>query len=686
MTFRALLLAGATSFIAVSLAGGALAQSAAADRPDDAYDLGELVVTARNRDGQPVGGAAIRAEDMRRFDRASVDQALDLIPGAAAGATGGSRNERLIFIRGFDRFQTTLSIDGIRVFLPADNRIDFARFLTADLSQVQVSKGYVSVLDGPGGMGGAINLVTRRPSRPLEAELRIGAGFDGDGGANSHTVSGRIGGASERFYLQLSGAFSDRDHWSLPDDFTPTVLEDGGEREFSAAEDWRVNLKAGFTPNATDEYSLTYTRQEGSKNAPYHVTDTASTRYWSWPYWNIDSLAFLSRTQFGENAWLKTRLYRNSFENALFSFDNPAQTSQTQRRAFRSYYEDESWGGNLELGLRLTANDTLRIAVFHRRDEHVEWQQSFAPAPFTEPRHVTTEDTWSIAVENTHAFGRAVDLIVGASWDYRDLKRAEDYNDNRFVHHPLTDDSALNVQAMLVWRPDADSQFYTSLSSRTRFPTLFERFSSRFGTAVPNPDITTERAVNLEIGGRRRFASGLHVEGAVFYADLQDALIQVPVDLGPPFGVTNQTRNVGSGANYGLEIAARGDVSPGLSLGAHYTWLKREFDTPNDPSYRPTGAPEHRLFAWADWRVNDRLTVTPSLETASGRWTYRSIAPVGYYETGSVTLAHLSAELTLTPRIDLIFGVRNLLDETYVLTDGFPEEGRNFRLDLRMRY
>lgn len=686
MTFRTILLAGAVGFVAISMADAAAAQSETDERADDVYELGELVITARNRDGRPVGGAAITGDDMRRFDKASVDQALDLIPGAAAGSSGGSRNERLIFIRGFDRFQTTLSIDGVRVFLPADNRIDFGRFLTADLSQVQVSKGYVSVLDGPGGMGGAVNLVTRRPSRPFEGELRVGASFDGDGGVNSHTVSGRVGGAGERFYMQLSGAFSDRDHWSLPDDFVPTPLEDGGERAFSATEDWRVNVKAGFTPNDSDEYSLTYTRQEGSKNAPYHVTDTASTRYWSWPYWNIDGLAFLSRTQLGQDRWLRTRLYRNTFENALFSFDDAAQTGQTQRRAFRSYYEDESWGGNLELGQRLTPSDTLRAAVFYRRDEHAEWQRSFAPADFTEPRHVTVEDTWSIAVENTHAFGDAIDLIVGASWDYRDLKRAEDYNDNRFVHHPLTDDSALNGQAMLVWCPDPDSQFYVSVSSRARFPTLFERFSSRFGTAVPNPDITAERALNLEIGGRRRFTSGLQVEGAIFHADLQDALIQVPVDLGPPFGVTNQTRNVGSGSNYGFEIAATGQVSPALRLGANYTWLKREFDTPNDPAYRPTGAPEHKLFAWADWTVNDRLTVTPSLEAASGRWTYGSVAPVGYYEIDSVVLAHLSAELALTPRVDLIFGARNLLDETYVLTDGFPEEGRNFRLDLRMRY
>src|SRR5688500_10153758 len=32
-------------------------------------------------------------------------------------------------------------------------------------------------------------------------------------------------------------------------------LEDGGRRNGSDTQDWRVNLKAGYTPNATDEYS-----------------------------------------------------------------------------------------------------------------------------------------------------------------------------------------------------------------------------------------------------------------------------------------------------------------------------------------------------------------------------------------------------------------------------------------------
>lgn len=150
---------------AAPAAAWAQAQSA------DVYTLGELQVTARDREGSMIGGAVVGGEDLRRFDKGSLDRALDLAPGTTGGNSGGSRNERLVFVRGFDRFQTTLSVDGVRIFLPADNRIDFARFLTADLSEIQVSKGYVSVLDGPGSLGGAINLVTRKPTEVLEGEV-----------------------------------------------------------------------------------------------------------------------------------------------------------------------------------------------------------------------------------------------------------------------------------------------------------------------------------------------------------------------------------------------------------------------------------------------------------------------------------------------------------------------------------
>ncbi|MDN3713561.1 TonB-dependent receptor plug domain-containing protein [Paracoccus cavernae] len=135
-----------------------------------AFVLGTIVLTASGEELGAGGTTAIvDSEEILHSNRQTLDDAMRVVPGVSVGNTGGSRNERLISVRGFDRLQVPLSVDGIRVYLPADNRLDFGRFLTPDLAEVQVQKGYVSVLNGPGAMGGAINLVTRKPTAPSRA-------------------------------------------------------------------------------------------------------------------------------------------------------------------------------------------------------------------------------------------------------------------------------------------------------------------------------------------------------------------------------------------------------------------------------------------------------------------------------------------------------------------------------------
>lgn len=693
-------LVGATVTALLSLPVMAAEQPASAD-----FTLGEVVVTARTRDNQLIGGAQIEPGSMRTLDRGSVDEAIELISGTSMGNTGGSRNERLIFIRGFDRFQTTLSIDGVRVFLPADNRIDFARFLTADLSAIQVSKGYVSVLDGPGALGGAVNLVTRKPTAPLDADAVAQISLDGDGSHAAHQVSGRIGTLKDRWYLQASGTSTRADHWSLSKDFKPTTLEDGGARTNSNSHDYRVNLKAGFTPNDSDEYALNHTKQAGQKNAPYHVTDTASTRYWSWPYWDLDSLYFLSHTTLPGGGWLNSRVYVNSFSNALYSYDNAAQTVQSLPRAFRSYYDDTAQGARIEYGRPLGAGNTLRAAAHYRRDEHVEWQEGFirVPAtgnpfsnvPYPEARQTTLEDTWSLALEDTRQLGPRIDLVTGVSYDWTNLKRAEDVNvtvsgssvNQLPVPYPLRNANAWNGQAALSYALSDATRLHLSASSRARFPTLFERFSSRMGTAVPNPDIDAERAVNYELGASARHASGAEVEAALFYSDIRDALLSVPVVFGAPINATlNQTRNVGEGRYTGIELQGSAPLGATLKLAGNYTWLNRELTDPTNAAFRPTGVPTHRALAYLEWSAMPALSVSPSIEWASDRWTVTSsssITPPRYYRTGSYTLVNLALDWRLNPQIDVLLGGRNLLDRSYELVDGFPEAGRSLYVNLR---
>jgi iron complex outermembrane receptor protein len=697
---RAHLLAAAA---AIGFVSPAFAQTAPAASPGGNFALGEIVVTApRIVEGPGIGSATLSAEAMYSFNRVTLDDAVNLIPGVNGANSGGSRNERLIYVRGFNRFQVPLSIDGIRVYLPADNRLDFGRFLTSDVAEIQVAKGYVSVLDGPDGMGGAINLVTRRPTKALEAEARgmltLGRSVEYAG----YNVSGLIGTRHDKWYAQASYARNRQDHWDLAGGYIPNANEDGGERDLSETSDWRVNAKVGFTPNATDEYAISYTRQEGAKKAPISTVDPiASQRFWTWPAWNTDSLYFLSTTALPGDAVLKTRAFRNSFYNMLRSFDNRSENSQTLGRSFNSPYWDDAWGGSAELALKPFAADTIAFSFHYRRDKHVEAQQSY-PSGATEPKQESLEDTISLAAENKLALSPQLTFTAGVGIDWRSLKKAEEYGAplgtngaSRLYNYPMANSQIWNGQGRLDWTGSDGTLAHVSISSRGRFPTIFERFSQRFNTSIPNPGLKPERATNYEVGASHSFGP-LRAEGALFYSRVTNAIVNFPTfpayactastTPGPCPQVTlTQSRNLGHGDYYGGEISLDARIGSTLSLGANYTYLHRKLKDPSNAAFRPADVPTHKAFLYADWSPVERLHVIPSLDVASDRWTVTSAAPIVYYRTGSYANAGLRIDYRLPAGIDLGVGARNLFDDNR-LVDGYPEQGRSFFVSLRAKY
>lgn len=689
------ILAAITATSALVLSRPALAQGEAQPATGGAFRLGQITVTAPRPEGLEIGGETLTAEAIRALNRNTLDDAVNVMPGISSANSGGSRNERLIFLRGFDRFQVPLSIDGVRVYLPADNRLDYGRFLTPDIAELQVAKGYASVLDGPGAMGGAINLVTRKPTREIESEVRGTLNLDRDMDYAGHTLYASLGTRHERWYAQASYARNEQDHWDLPGGFAPTATENGGARDFSKSKDWRVNVKLGFTPNATDEYAISYTRQEGSKNAPLHVTDPLGTqRFWNWPYWNIESIYFLSTTAIGDNGTIKTRIYRNTFDNLLRGFDNRTQTTQTLAvgRVFNSWYDDEAHGGSVQFDI---ASDTNRLsmAVHYRRDRHVEYQQTFGASGLTEPPQRNLEDIWSIAIEDEVRLAPALKLTLGASYDLRNLQVAEEFGTvpglagQRLFSYPIRDANAWNAQGQLVWTPDVTTRVHASVSSRARFPTIFERFSSRFGGATSNPDLKSERATNLELGAARDFGT-IRIEGSVFYSHVDDVILAYPFTFSGQ-SVT-QSRNVGAGDYHGVEIAMNGQLGPALNFGANYTYTHRKLSNPSIIGYRLTDVPEHKGFAYLSWKPVSRVTVLPSLDFASDRWTVTPATANGfsptYRRTGSYAVANLRIDFELAEGIELGVGARNLFDDYYMLTDGFPEAGRSFFASARARF
>lgn len=673
--------------LALALQPGAHAADSSAETADgEVFKLGQITVTGkREKEETAVGTATLSREQLWNFTRDGLPDALNLVPGVVTTAGAGNRNESAISIRGFDRWQVPLLMDGIRLYLPADNRIDFDRFLTPDLSEIQVSKGYVSVLNGPDGLGGSINLVTRKPVKAFEAEVRASGAFSSDLDYNGSTLYANIGSRQEKFYVQTSVEQRDVKGWYLSKDFTPTVAEDGGERDHTSKKDWRVNVKAGFTPNATDEYSLNYVYQSGEKHGIGAVTGTSAISTWDWPKWDTSSLYWLSNTQLDGKTYLKTRAYYNKFVNDLVAFTNVSLTTPN----WTSYYDDNARGASVEVGTDHLPQQTLKAAIHYRRDEHSEWQRTHARtgvAEFVEPKQYNIENVVSLALEDTWHATDKLDLVAGISHDKRSTSKAEDWTAaTGLFDYPTADNSATNYQGAAIYRYSTTGKAHFAVSNRTRFANVFERFSSRFGGATSNPWLEPERALNIELGIADEILPGLRGEAAVFHNRVKDVIQSVTI---PWTGgtTTSQSQNVGDATYKGLELALTYTLSTRLDVGGNYSYVHTEVKNPNDPNARLTTTPRNKALAFARWRPLDGLLVLPSVEYADARWSTSATTSGAYVKTGQYVLANVKLEYQVLPGWDLSLTARNLFDRNYAVSDGYPQEGRNFVVGTRYQF
>jgi iron complex outermembrane receptor protein len=341
---------------------------------------------------------------------------------------------------------------------------------------------------------------------------------------------------------------------------------------------------------------------------------------------------------------------------------------------------------SVESGADLTGANTLKTAVFYRGDVHREQQTSRPTHPTlssTEPVQEQAQHTWSAALEDTVHATSTVDVVGGVSYDRYEVTKAEDFTAARGVfEYPKGGANAFNWQGAVIWRYSSTAQIHAAVSDRARFPILFELYSTRFGTATPNPDLGAERATNIEAGWKGRTAAGLRLEATVFSSDVRD-LIQTVVLTDN----TTQTQNVGDGRFYGAELAIEAPLTADLTVGGNYTAMSRTIRDALQPNLRPTGVPTHKAFLYAAWRPIAPLTITPTVDVAGDRWSDVNTNPLPtfpYLRLGSYTLFDLSAQYAVRQNFDVVVGMKNVTDDNYELSWGFPQPGRTFYVKTRV--
>lgn len=150
--------------------------------------LEEVTVTARKREellqDTPIAIAAFSATDIDSRGLAGVAEIGYATPNViidGGAAASGSNSATTMFIRGIGQTDFTLSVDpgvgfyvdGVYYGQQVGTNVDFL-----GIDRIEVLKGPQGTLFGRNTMGGAVNIVTRRPSREQQGTVKVTLGSD----------------------------------------------------------------------------------------------------------------------------------------------------------------------------------------------------------------------------------------------------------------------------------------------------------------------------------------------------------------------------------------------------------------------------------------------------------------------------------------------------------------------------
>lgn len=623
-------------------------------------ELGEVVV-----DGTTISqNEKIDAKTIQMYEKDDLSDALNLLPGVLN--VEGAKTD-MVYVRGFDQRQVPVYYDGVPIYIPYDGYIDLGMLMTSDISQMTISSGTGSLLYGPNALAGAINIVTAKPKPGFSAKVKAGSFTNGEYSSIASLAYG-----ADKYYLKASYAVVDKKNYRLSDDFEPVTLEDGGNLENSWKKTAQLSLKAGFTPAEGHEYAISYVKHDGEKGIQPYLGTNGSSRFWQFPIYDKESVYFLSNSKLSTGLSLKTRLYYDKFDNTLESYDDNTYTTQNRGYAFTSIYDDYSLGGIGTLTF-IKGQNTAVFDAQYKYDSHKEHNVG-------DPVQHMEDKSSALSLIDSYFLNR-ITLHGGLSMNHEEGMKAEYLDENdEIAEHPKNDNTVLNGEAGISYELAESSTIKAGISYKTRFPTMKDRYSLRFGKSIANPDLKAENAMNYTLDYSGSFTDGkFNLDAGIFYSSLKDAILEV-YGVDPDDAQIYQLQNTGKAEYYGTDLSLAYAIVKPLVLEANYSFVKRNNIT--SPDVKFIGVPEHSFHSALTYWFKNKSYLNLNVESYSDRYsTSNGVKCDGF------TLVNFKGSYYLYKKMFCLeAGMNNILDKNYEVSEGYPLMGRNCFASLIFTY
>ena len=644
--------------------------------------LEEIIVKGK-REVSPEECLDIR--EVRETPARDVGEALKVIEGISAVRKGAIAND--IVLRGFQRDNINVLIDGLRIYGACPNRMDPNSFhiYFAEIEEISVLKGPFDVRN-PGSLGGLIEIKTMKPEKGWRGTVNTFVGSYENVNASINTSYGGekadiLFGYAYRYSLPYKDGNDERITEQYPASSTNRYRdEDVDDKAYSIDTYWS---KFGFNFPNNQRMEISYARQEAEDiiypyllmDAVYDDTDRLNVTYEA-----SDLPDRIER--------LKTQFYWNRVRHNMTDWKRVSSLEFTSGYMMKCYAEAETFGGKVESDLVVHIGE-LTIGV----DYYLRNWDAKNTLPIGEQKMMPDVDSRNIGtyLEYSQPVRENFRLSMGARFDHTKTKAHDDRTALYSLYHATTDreetDSCGSGNIQFSYTPVKKIELFAGLGHATRPPGPDERYIAlekpeEKPNWVGNPELDPVKNREFDVG-IKYLGDRFYGKVTFFYSDIKDFI--TIYDVQGPDKNARSFRNIDA-TLYGGETSLNLFLPHDLYVQAGFSYTRGRDDTFDKPLLEIPPL-QGRIAVRYD---TDRYFT--EIEGIFADDQHRIDSDLNEEKTHGWGIVNLKIGME-HKKFNIFAGIHNIFDRQYVehlsyQRDPFrtgikvPEIGRNFYLNL----
>ncbi|MBN2776667.1 MAG: TonB-dependent receptor [Bacteroidales bacterium] len=656
---------------------------------DSVIMINEVVVTATRTERKLVDVPGqvdlIKSAEIENFPVNNIDDILKSVANVYVNRSWGvySKNSS-VTMRGLESSDRTLVlIDGVPKNKLSGGPVNWHSINPDNVDRIEILKGPGSTLYGNNAMGGVINIITRKPTKNLQASLKAFGGQYNTFGGSVNLMGSEIEN-QKGFYWTFNGIYRQGDGYifELPENRDVTDVQ-------TYLKEYGAGTKLGYQLNKSNSIEFLYDyydeirgagRQVFVETGSYnmYITNQAKIRYIR----NYKNSKFQALIYYQQEDYSSVKESLNDYnEYKLSEATSDKRDKGTwitwSKEIFNKHFC--TFGGEVKFG------DVIGDEIYRTSPDIINYNGFMSNyALFFQDEMSFFENKFKVV------FGVRNDLIrfISGEQEIIDPSKATGFTESFYESFNSNQWNAISPKLSIQYTLDSQSNIYVSYGTGIKPPKLDDLCKTgkiNKGFRIANPNLKPETLSNYEIGYNRVLFDNIFLNTALYYSNGED--FQYLGGTGDSIDTGGSElkpvlyrENVSQVRVLGSEISLKYKINKNIFVAATYSYnnsIILKYNTTDSSTLKDlTGlhiveVSPHLFYSSINWR-NKYFSLHINCNYTDSQWA--DDENTFLIEDYFLTNLKLSKELFKT--FNVYIDVQNIFDVEYIDRKGQVSPGR----------